>query len=332
MEPIAEMEQSQQPLPEPNRRRRLLFLCIALLAIIVIGIGIFFIVRGTSHETKRPADAVLRDTTPFVLTPEASGETVYTDELLSLDISNTSEGYVILTYHGTNEKVKFQIEAPDGITYTYLVPRPDQSIVLPLTGGDGSYHLTLLESVDIEHDRYAIVHTKDMDVTLDNEFLPYLTPNVYVSYDTNSTVIQKGAELASECYCELDVIEHVYNYVTGSIAYDEEKAASVAYGYLPDPDLTLSTQKGICFDYASLMTALLRTQKIPTKLQVGYAGEAYHAWISCYVEEIGWVNNIIEFDGEHWSLMDPTLAANNSDESVAEYIGDGSTYLVKYTY
>ena len=60
------------------------------------------------------------------------------------------------------------------------------------------------------------------------------------------------------------------------------------------------------------MSAMLRSQRIPTKLEVGYSGDVYHAWISCYVDEIGWVDNIIEFDGKNWSIMDPTLAANNS--------------------
>ena len=41
---------------------------------------------------------------------------------------------------------------------------------------------------------------------------------------------------------------------------------------------------------------------------------------------------MIEFDGENWSLMDPTLASNNDSKEVQEYIGDGSKYVVKYTY
>ncbi|MBQ1472846.1 MAG: transglutaminase domain-containing protein, partial [Lachnospiraceae bacterium] len=95
-----------------------------------------------------------------------------------------------------------------------------------------------------------------------------------------------------------------------------------------------ASKKGICFDYASLMSALLRSQQVPTKLVVGYSGTAYHAWISVYISEIGWVDNIIEFDGSNWSLMDPTLAANkaNSSSAVKEYVGDGSNYTVKYNY
>lgn len=71
------------------------------------------------------------------------------------------------------------------------------------------------------------------------------------------------------------------------------------------------TQTGICFDYASVMTTMLRSQRIPTRLEIGYAGENYHAWISTYIKDIGWVNGIIEFNGTSWTLMDPTYASTS---------------------
>lgn len=48
--------------------------------------------------------------------------------------------------------------------------------------------------------------------------------------------------------------------------------------------------------------------------------------------ETGWIDNIIEFDGKDWSLLDPTLGANNKSKDVKKYISDGSKYIVKYTY
>ncbi|MEI3210139.1 MAG: hypothetical protein V8S14_03950 [Lachnospiraceae bacterium] len=54
--------------------------------------------------------------------------------------------------------------------------------------------------------------------------------------------------------------------------------------------------------------------------------EAYHAWISTYVDDKGWVDDIIEFDGKDWQLMDPTLAASNDKESVKKYVNDGNQY------
>ena len=194
------------------------------------------------------------------------------------------------------------------------------------------YTFTLLESVDIKENLYAIVFQQETQVQITDSFLPYLTPNIYTQFTQDSSCVEKGMQLALECYSDLDVIENIYLFVTQNIIYDDAKAKNVAYGYIPNPDKTLSSGKGICFDYASLMTAMLRSQRIPTKLEVGYAGDVYHAWISCYVEEIGWIDNIIQFDGKNWSLMDPTLAANNNRDEVKDYIGDGSKYVVKYTY
>ena len=311
-----------------TRHISLLFLCLLLLCCST----------GCSEKTSAVSSPVpaknqeLRDNTPKILSSEATGKEILGNETICIDVSNTSSGYIVLTYSGSNEKVKFQISAPDEVTYTYLVTNYKEPIVYPLTGGNGTYLFSLLESVDAKKDLYAIAFSQETAVSISDEFLPYLTPNVYADFNANCEVVSKGEELSKECYCDLDVIENIYSYVTGNILYDEEKAQSVAYGYIPDPNETLSSGKGICFDYASVMTSMLRSQRIPTKLEVGYAGEVYHAWISCYVDEIGWVDNIIEFNGETWSLMDPTLAANNNRSAVQEYIGDGSKYIVKYTY
>lgn len=284
---------------------------------------------SSSKGTKKEAP---RDNTPQVLIPQASGSTVYTGDVVSIDASNTSEGYVMVQYNGSNEKVKFQVKTPDGKDYTYLVTQYGEYEVYPLPGGSGAYTLTLLESASIEDDLYAISFTQDVDVAITNEFTPFLYPNKYVDFNEGTKAVKKGKSLAKDCYSDLDVVTNIYNYVIKTIKYDTPKAEKVPYGYTPDVDETLSTKKGICFDYAAVMSCMLRTQKIPTKLEVGYVGDIYHAWISCYVDEIGWVDNIIEFDGKNWSLMDPTLAANNKSSDVKKYIGDGSKYVVKYTY
>ena len=104
-------------------------------------------------------------------------------------------------------------------------------------------------------------------------------------------------------------------------------------GYLPVLDTVLAEKKGICFDYAALMAGMLRSQGIPCKLVVGYAGTAYHAWISVWTEASGWVEGAIYFDGTTWQRMDPTFASSGKgSESIMKYIGDGSNYTVKYLY
>ncbi|HCT91005.1 MAG TPA: transglutaminase [Lachnospiraceae bacterium] len=270
-----------------------------------------------------------RTTLQECLVPEASGTTVYEDDTVSIDASNISEGYVMVRYQGDLELARLQFTVPDGSVYSYILSPGDYE-TFPLSGGDGAYHLEIYEPA--RDGLYALIFSQDIEAQIRDEFLPFLYPNQYVWYAPGDKAVAYGAKLSGNSSNDLDYVEQVYHYVTENITYDEELAATVTAGYLPDSTRTMETGKGICFDYASLMAVLLRCQGVPTRLVVGYSGEAYHAWISVYLKEIGWVDSIIEFDGKSWSLMDPTLAANNNKESVKMYIGDGDNYTEKFFY
>lgn len=298
------------------------FLLILVLASFLIGCGSEQTDRESAPDTKRVTNKTF-------LQPEASGTELYENELASLDASNTSDGYFMVKYSGSSKESKLQITIPDGTVYTYSLT-PGSLETIPLTGENGDYHIDVLEHVS--DGMYALVFSQDISVTLTNEFMPYLYPNQYVWFTPDCETASFGITLSDQSANDLDYLEKVYLYVIENISYDTELAEHIPLNYIPDIDRTLNEKTGICFDYASLMTALLRTQKIPTKLVVGYSGTAYHAWISVYLEETGWVDSIIQFDGEHWSLMDPTLAASNDSSSVEKYIGDGSNYLAKYYY
>ena len=305
-------------------KSHLSYLLIAIFCLLLWGCS------GNSSESDKKNSGPPRDSTPKVLTPSADGVTVYQNDFASIDASNTSQGYVMVKYSGSNEKVKLQITGPDQNCYTYLISDRGTYDTFPLTAGNGSYTLQVLENV--AGDTYTISLAQSIDVTIQDEFLPFLYPNQYVKFNADSKAVSKGSELAKDTYSDLDVVQNIYNYVIENISYDTEKAQNVSYGYVPDVDDTLASGKGICFDYAALMTSMLRSQNIPTRLEVGYSGDAYHAWISTYIDDKGWVDDIIEFDGDTWQIMDPTLAATNDSSAVKKYVGDGSHYVVKYTY
>jgi transglutaminase-like putative cysteine protease len=283
---------------------------------------------GETHAEAASSDTH-RETKTTFLTPTADGTVTQETDTATLDASHQEDGYITVCYTGQADAVRVQITDPQGVVYTYPVP-PQTEAVLPLSGGDGAYHVTILEHA--YDDLYALCLSWDTEVTITDEFTPFLYPNLYCWYTADSQAVQYGITLSEESADDLDYVERVYHYVTENIEYDTDLAANAPLDYLPDIDQTMETGKGICFDYAALMTAQLRSQGIPTKLEVGYSGQAYHAWISVYLEEKGWVDNIISFDGNSWSLMDPTLAASNSAASVKKYVGDGSNYTVKYHY
>lgn len=168
---------------------------------------------------------------------------------------------------------------------------------------------------------------------LTDSYAPFLRPNQYVNYTANSQAVKKAAELTAGKKTDLEKITAIYHYTITTLTYDKQKAQTVQSGYLPDVDKVLAEKKGICFDYVALMTAMLRSQGIPTKLVVGYTGDVYHAWINTYIPEQGWIEGIIFFDGTTWKLMDPTFASSaNQSKQIMEYIGNGSNYSAKYLY
>ncbi|NCB33232.1 MAG: transglutaminase domain-containing protein [Erysipelotrichia bacterium] len=247
----------------------------------------------------------------------------------SIDYSNTSEGYIFVTYTGSAAKVQIQITEPDGKVYPYPL-NLGTAEPFPLTGGNGDYQVNVFEQ--ISGSNYAVVMSGSFAVQLNDEFRPYLYPSQYISYTKDSQSVKLGIELSKQSADDLDYIGNVYDYVTSKISYDKDLAADPPTDYIPNPDSTLSLGTGICFDYASLMTAMLRSQGIPTKLQVGYTSNVYHAWISVYLNETGWIDGLIRFENSDWTLMDPTLGSYTSEADVADYTKDSSNYYVMYNY
>ncbi len=272
-----------------------------------------------------------RDAVPVVLTPSADGTESYAGSVSVLDVSNSSEGYVMLQYTGSAEKVKIQISHNGGEPYTYDVTPGSSYEVFPLSLGSGAYTVTVNEN--IEGTSYAVVDTAAFQATLTDDYTTFLYPNQYVNFSQSTQAVVLSEELAAGANTDLDVVASVYDYVVETIEYDFDLAANVSTFYLPNLDTTLTTKKGLCFDYATLMTAMLRAQRIPTQLVIGYAGEVYHAWISVYTDETGWIHDIIQFDGENWVRMDPTFASTGENSpDMAQYVGDGSNYNALFFY
>lgn len=296
---------------------------------LVLCLCIVFTGCGNKHEAYVSASTTIRDSTPVCLVPAADGTTVYGNDCVLMDASHTEEGYIMASYTGQNPKVKLQITGPDYITYTYDLTGNGYE-TFPLSAGDGTYQLGVYENV--EGSQYATVFSQELSVSVTNTMGPFLYPNQYVHFDSSSNTVKEAQILVSGAHDDLEAIIAIYNYVVNNITYDYDKAQNVQSGYIPDVDEILSIKTGICLDYAAVMSSMLRSQQIPTRLEVGYAGDAYHAWISTFVKDIGWVNGIIQFDGKNWSIMDPTFAANSSEQQLKSFIGDGSNYVTKYIY
>jgi len=273
---------------------------------------------------------------PSLLTPTAPGALVKKNQKAEIDYSNNEDGYVMIKFvQNTTKKLKVRVTGPSTVNYDYNLKPGGVFEVFPLSDGNGSYTVSVFEQID--GNRYATANSVTVEVKLKDEFAPFLRPNQYVNYKAESEAVKKAAELVKDKEGFFDKVQVVYEFVIKTLSYNTEFAAEVKRGmhsgYVPDIDKVLAAKKGICFDYAALMTAMLRSQDIPTRLVIGYVGSDYHAWIDVYSEEEGWISSVISFDGQTWKLMDPTFASGaNQSASVMQFIGDGKNYSARYLY
>lgn len=266
---------------------------------------------------------------PVVLECTAPGTAEDRGATAVVDYSNAADGYVMVKFFGEcDTRLKVRVAGPS-TTYTYNLPIGEWT-VFPLSDGSGEYQVILYRNVS--GDKYATEMTTVFSALLEDEFAPFLRPNQYVNYSNAPNTMAMGQTLCTGIEDPLKKVAVVYDYVVDNFVYDYDRAANVKSGYLPELDTVLAEKKGICFDYAAVMTAMLRSQQIPCKLVVGYADDLYHAWISVWTQENGWVDGAIFFDGQTWKRMDPTFASSSQrSDKIMDYIENGQ-YTAKYLY
>ena len=264
-----------------------------------------------------------------VLVPEAPGKEILGSSPLTLYISNITQGYLTAVSDSQDQKMNVQLTDENGTVYSYFIS-PGESAVIPFSSGSGNYQICCYQQID--GTQYAALFANTLEVSLENEFLPFLYPNQYVNFSPESEASKLALSMVSEDTSDVDALQAIYDYVTENLTYDYDLADTVESGYLPDVDATLESKKGICFDYAALTAAMLRSRDIPCKLQIGYSGTVKHAWVSVYIRSKGWVDKAVEFSGDSWSRMDPTFDSNSDDEeTIQQYIRNDDNYIVQFT-
>lgn len=302
-------------------------LAAALLALL------FFFVAGCSgggvpvKAGAAPSSAAVSAPSPVWRGAEFDEAAAEYDHAVGADLSHLGEGYA--AFRAESEKrLKVQIIHGEE-KYNYDLPGDGTVTVCPLNMGDGDYTFRVMENIG--GDRYAPIWKAERQVTLSDEFQPFLRPSVIVRYDADSACVAEAARLTGGRETDVEQVAAVYAYLVEEVEYDYEKAKSVERGYLPDPNDTLREKKGICFDYAALAAAMLRSQGIPCKLITGYVepNGVYHAWNEIYLKDKGWITARIKAGGRDWKHVDITFASNGVPASKTD---NGKLYTKRYTY
>lgn len=269
---------------------------------------------------------------PTISVPYSPGTLTKSGANGVIDYSNASQGYISVRYTGSNPKVKLQLSCNGG-KQPFDIPSDGTTVYIPLILGNGTYNAYLGENV-AGTATYLEVVNFDFSVSLDSSLAPYLYPNLYANYSQSSDCVYKAAELCAGKTSDIEKIAAVFGWVTSNVTYDHNLAATVKTGYVPDPNRTYSRRTGICFDYSSLMCAMLRSQSIPTRIVDGYASpDIRHAWNEVYTEETGWITPELLLKNAGYNIVDSTFYASAGNKSqIASYISNSVNYTAKYYY
>ena len=121
---------------------------------------------------------------------------------------------------------------------------------------------------------------------------------------------------------------------TGSYRYSLDLNAESVAGLDPIEQFVAVDRLGHCQYFASAMAMMLRSQKIPARVVVGYYTDEYNEWASEYVARQlhahAWVEAMVDSDqtgqfphlygqptaGQYWLRLDPTPSTNATEQGI----------------
>lgn len=217
-----------------------------------------------------------------------------------IDTGKLDSGIINVSCLRENSDIKLKVLVEkDGRRVYYDLRNDGVSESFPLQFGNGDYNVGVLENIG--GNSYKYILKKTVTLKLKNELTVYLASVQNIRWDRDSLSSRKASELTKGLKTDTEKIEAIYKYVVKNITYDHKKASSLKAGYVPDVDRTIGDKQGICYDFASVFAAMLRSQGIPAKLVKGYTPNAvgYHAWNEVYIAETG-----------KWMVIDTTYDSN----------------------
>lgn len=170
--------------------------------------------------------------------------------------------------------------------------------VFPLQFGNGEYTIGLLKQ--LANGKYAFVQSKKTTLNLKDPNIVYLNSIQNIKWNEKDKPIKFAKKRAAKLSLKAakNVLSEFHKYITANVVYDWNKLPTLKPDYVPNIVETFKTNKGICYDYSSLLASFMRSNGFPTRLVKGYtnAVEGYHAW------------NEVLIDGK-WYIIDSTVDA-----------------------
>ena len=260
---------------------------------------------------------------------------VYSNKFVRIDTTTASEGYIILenlderaynlgVYISTEETN--EIGTNPGFIWI-SDSKGKSSIKVPLTYGVTSYNITVVTSMTYEPTG-SECSSKKAELTFKpttvSETGPFLFSAGEVIYDENMMFIKKAKEIASTCSNDFEKVEKMQAWLTSYMTYKQEEDTPNLI-YQCDLEKIYNRKTGVCYDYAVILAAMLRSQGIPCKLAIGYYDGVGHVWTEVYVNSDGvHAADNVYLEGKKWSRVEATLSGANGAK---EFINESDKYV-----
>lgn len=225
------------------------------------------------------------------------------DELGVVHVNNPSNGENVKVII-TNGKDK----------YIYGLSSSSESF--PLQMGSGKYTIGIYELVEGKKYKQLYEKTQSISIVSTKEVFLNSVQNINWSENSRSSIIAR--EVTKDANNDMEKVQMISNYIVNNISYDYDKANAINSRYLPNNSVTLDNRSGICYDYASLLASMLRSEGIPVKLLMGNAKgiDSYHAWNEVYVEGSWHVVDLTSDQIQSSAGISYSLFKNSSDYQV----------------
>lgn len=222
-----------------------------------------------------------------------------------LNSDHIGKGIISIQYDmKTNLKTKLLVtKGKEQYTYNLIA---GSNHTFPLQLGNGDYTISLLEQT--KGNKYRLVRQDTVKLNLTDSSVVYLNSIQNVSWNKLSKAVLAAEEITRTKTTDDEKIKAVYNYIISNIKYDKQLALRNPSDYLPQIDRTLASKKDICYGYAALFAAMLRSLDIPAKLVMGNTEyvTTYHAWNEVYLNgswviidttvDSGWLGTTTPFE------------------------------------
>lgn len=212
------------------------------------------------------------------------------------DTSDLDRGVIHIHYQAAQDRPLRVLITKGEQRYTYQL-KPDGTVdSFPLQMGNGTYKIDVVQNIG--GNRYSFVESKQVTLALEDPNVVFLNSIQEIRWNPEDPPIQNSAKMVGNLGSRDQQVQKVYQYVIQNYTYDYDKIPRLTSTYLPDIVQTYMEKKGICYDYASLMAAMKRSEDIPIKLVKGYTShvDEYHAWNEVYL------------NGQ-WHILDSTVDA-----------------------